>query len=67
MPWVTIILTALLALNPVGLAFIAQSFSSEALSANIAAPFVLMGATGLLIVLAVELAIRRKRSLRRQS
>jgi hydrogenase/urease accessory protein HupE len=57
-PWVSIVLGALLMLNPIGLAFIGQAMSGDPLSRGIATPFVVIGLVILLIVLGIEMAIR---------
>jgi membrane protease YdiL (CAAX protease family) len=67
-PWVTMLLAAAVALNPVGLDFLYSAFmSNEQLSRNIAQPIVFMigGALGALIVL--EFILRKYLMRRRQS
>lgn len=61
-PWITLVLAAVLALNPAGYEFIYSAFwSNEALSRNIARPIVLI-AIGLLLLLAIaEIVIRYAR------
>lgn len=67
-PWITLLLAAAAALNPVGLDFLHGAFmSSEQLSRNIARPIVFMigGVLGALIVL--EFILRKYLMRRRQS
>lgn len=62
LPWLTLIVAAVLALNPVGLDFIRNAFwSGEALSRNIAQPIVLAAAAILVLLALAEIAIRRWR------
>jgi hypothetical protein len=64
MPWISILIAAFVTLNPVGIAFIEQTFSSEALSRAIALPIVLMVAAVLAAAAAIESAVRRRRGAR---
>jgi len=58
-PWISIVLTAILALNPIGLDVIHAAFSSgEALSRNIWGPIALTGMTVMALIIALEWRIR---------
>jgi hypothetical protein len=60
-PWVSLLLIALAALNPIGLDFIRMAlFSNEQLSRNIAGPIVLMALTALCVLALVEFFVRIK-------
>ena len=60
LPWITLALTSVLLLNPVGLGFVCDAFfASEQLTRNIALPIVLMAAAVTTAVLIIEIAIRR--------
>ncbi len=62
LPWITVVLALLLALNPLGLDVIHSAFmSNEALSRNIWQPIVLIVAGVLLAVGVVEWQVRRTR------
>lgn len=67
-PWITTVVAVVLAVSPVGQAFIDGAFSSEALSRNIARP-ILIGAALVLVTLGLLEAwiwrIVRRRRLRR--
>ena len=59
-PWITLLLAAAAALNPVGLSFIHSAFfSNEQLSRNIAQPFVLIALAIALACVLLEWWIRR--------
>jgi len=61
-PWITLLLLAVLVLNPLGLDIIhAAFFSGEALSQNIWQPIVLTAAAILGILIAIEWWLRRRR------
>ena len=61
-PWITMLLAAVLALNPVGLDVIHSAFfSGEALSRNIWQPIVLTAAGVLALLIALEWWLRRRR------
>jgi hypothetical protein len=65
LPWITIVLALVLALNPLGLDVIQLAFmSNEALSRNIWRPIVLIVAGVLLAVGVIEWLIRRARQSR---
>ena len=58
-PWMSLLLVALAALNPVGLDFIQTAlFSNEQLSRNIAGPIVLMALAILCALALVEFVVR---------
>ena len=58
-PWITLVLTAVLALNPVGLDFLNSAFrSSEQLSRNIAQPIVFIVIAILVAVALIEMLVR---------
>jgi len=59
LPWISLLLIGLAALNPVGLDFIRTAlFSNEQLSRNIAGPIVLMVLGGLCALALVEFVVR---------
>ncbi|MEH2468676.1 hypothetical protein V1281_002067 [Nitrobacteraceae bacterium AZCC 2161] len=59
-PWITMLLSAVLALNPLGLDILSSAFfSGEALSRNIWRPIVLMATTFLAALGALEWFVRR--------
>ena len=55
-PWLSLVLMLIAALNPVGMDFLRGAFSNEQLSRNIAQPIVIVVFGGLAV-----LALRRKR------
>jgi hypothetical protein len=58
-PWISLLLLALAALNPIGFDFLyLAAFSGEQLSRNIAGPIVLMAFAGLSAVALIEFGIR---------
>lgn len=58
-PWISLLLGAVVALNPVGLAFLRSAFfSGEQLSRNIAQPIVLSALAILLLVGIIEWLVR---------
>jgi hypothetical protein len=59
-PWITLLLIAVAALNPVGLNFLRSAFlASEQLSRNIARPIVVMIGGGLAVLCLLEFGIRK--------
>jgi hypothetical protein len=60
-PWITMLLTAAVALNPLGLDIIETAFfSGEALSRNIWQPIVLCAAAIFAVLIGLEWWIRRR-------
>ena len=58
-PWISVLLTAVVALNPVGLDFLRSAFSaSEQLARNIAQPIVLIALAILALVGLLEWLVR---------
>jgi hypothetical protein len=58
-PWITLVIAAIAALNPVGLAFLRNAFwSGEQLSRNIAQPIVFAGIGILFALAALEMIIK---------
>jgi hypothetical protein len=58
-PWISLLLIAFAALNPIGLDFIRLAlFSNEQLSRNIAGPIVLMALAILCVLALVEFVVR---------
>jgi hypothetical protein len=58
-PWITLVIAAIAALNPVGLAFLRNAFwSAEQLSRNIAQPIVFAGIGILIALAALEMLIK---------
>ncbi len=59
MPWITLVIAAIAALNPVGLEFLRNAFwSGEQLSRNIAQPIVFIGIGILIALAALELLVK---------
>ena len=64
-PWITVLLAAVAALNPLGLDIIhAAFFSGEALARNIWQPIVLCAAAIFAVLIGLEWWIRRRRMAR---
>ncbi|RTE92510.1 MULTISPECIES: hypothetical protein [Bradyrhizobium] len=57
-PWISLLLGAVVALNPVGLDFLRSAFSGEQLSRNIAQPIVLSALAILVLVGIIEWLVR---------
>jgi hypothetical protein len=58
-PWISLLLAAIVVLNPVGLDFVRSAFlSNEALTRNIAQPIVLAAAAISVLAVATEWLIR---------
>lgn len=59
MPWITFVIAAIAALNPVGLEFLRNAFwSGEQLSRNIAQPIVFAGIAILIAFAVLEMLIK---------
>jgi len=58
-PWISLLLAAVVALNPIGLDFLRSAFlADEALARNIARPIVLIGVAFLVLAVTTEWLIR---------
>lgn len=57
-PWLSLLVTVVAVLNPVGMDFLSSSFSSEQLSRDIARPIVLMVCAGLALLALIEWLVR---------
>lgn len=57
-PWLSLLVTAIAVLNPVGMDFLRSAFSSEKLSRDIARPIVLMVFAGLALLALIEWLVR---------
>lgn len=57
-PWLSLLVTAIAVLNPVGMDFLRSAFSSEQLSRDIARPIVLMVFAGLALLALIEWLVR---------
>jgi hypothetical protein len=65
-PWITMVLAAVVVLNPLGRDIIYLAFlSGEQLSRNIWQPFAYCGGLVLILLMALEWWIRRRRAARR--
>ncbi len=59
MPWITLVIAAIAALNPVGLEFLRNAFwSGEQLSRNIAQPIVFAGIAILIALAVLEMLVK---------
>lgn len=57
-PWISLVISAVVLFNPIGLDFMRSAFSSEQLSRNIFQPFVLAAFAILGLLVAIEVLVR---------